>query len=59
MLEIRKANDTIKADNARLDKAMKEMEQKNLALEEEMKGLKEERDQHCDESTKANVVIAE
>lgn len=47
----------MRADNARLDKAMKEIKQKNLALEKEMKGLREERDQNHDELTRAKEVV--
>ena len=57
--KLQKLNDTSRAENARLDKAVKELEVKNLALEEEVKGLKEERDRHRDESTRSNEVITE
>ncbi|KAK0590525.1 hypothetical protein LWI29_028418 [Acer saccharum] len=56
-VKFKKANDTLKADKAKVDNALKELEQKYITLEKNLKGKEEERDQHLEESTKAKAVV--
>ncbi|KAK1568563.1 hypothetical protein Q3G72_026020 [Acer saccharum] len=55
--KFKKANDTLKADKAKVDNALKELEQKYITLEKNLKGNEEERDRHLKESTKAKAVV--
>ena len=57
--KFKKVNDTLKADKAKVDSALKELKQKCTALEKDLKDKEEERDQHRDESIKAKAVVVE
>ncbi|KAK0585021.1 hypothetical protein LWI29_022335 [Acer saccharum] len=57
--EFKKANDTLKADKAKVNSALKELKQKCIALEKDLKDKEEERDRYREESTKAKAVVVE
>ena len=52
-------NDIIKVEKAKVDKAVEELERKNLALEKELNEVKAERDRQSQESTKARAATVE
>ncbi|KAK0592244.1 hypothetical protein LWI29_015701 [Acer saccharum] len=57
--KFKKANDILKADKAKVDNALKELEQRVFVIEKDLKGMEEERDRHREESTKAKAIVIE
>ncbi|KAK1576519.1 hypothetical protein Q3G72_014639 [Acer saccharum] len=57
--KFKKANDTLQADKAKVDASLKDLEQKVSVLENNLKGMEEERDRYREESTKAKVIVVE
>ncbi|KAK0595506.1 hypothetical protein LWI29_007323 [Acer saccharum] len=57
--KFKKANDTLRADKAKVDASLKDLEQKVSVLENNLKGMEEERNRYCEESTKAKAIVVE
>ncbi|KAK0580877.1 hypothetical protein LWI29_007334 [Acer saccharum] len=57
--KFRKANDVLKADKAKVDISLKELEQKVVALEGDLKGVEDERNRYREESSKAKADVVE
>ncbi|KAK0589377.1 hypothetical protein LWI29_013417 [Acer saccharum] len=57
--KFKKANDTLRADKAKVDASLKDLEQKVSVLENNLKGMEEERDRYREESTKAKAIVVE
>ncbi|KAK0580585.1 hypothetical protein LWI29_003774 [Acer saccharum] len=57
--KLKKVNDVLKADKAKADAHLNDLEQKVSVLENNLKSMEEERDRHREESTKARAMVAE
>ncbi|KAK0602170.1 hypothetical protein LWI29_031012 [Acer saccharum] len=58
-VKFKKVNDALKADKAKADACLKDLEQKVSVLENNLKSMEEERDRYREESTKAKAIVVE
>ena len=58
-LKFKKVNNALKADKAKADARLKDLEQKVSVLENDLKSMEEERDRYCEELKKAKAIVVE
>ncbi|KAK0570954.1 hypothetical protein LWI29_008929 [Acer saccharum] len=57
--KLKKVNDALRAEKAKADARLNDLEQKVFVLENNLKSMEEERDRHREESTNARAMVAE